>query len=190
MAVLARRAIFRRLRYNVIVELVVTQTRGHSGVLECGSASYPCALGKGGVSARKREGDGATPTGVFTLRRVFYRADKIARPQTALPIAAIGAGDGWCDYPEDPLYNRQVKLPYKARAERLWHGDDLYDVVVVLGYNDEPVVTGRGSAIFLHVASADMGATEGCVALKLPDLVEILRQVRAGDSLRVTAAKD
>ena len=172
------------------MELVVTQKRGHAGVLECGSASYPCALGKGGMSARKREGDGATPTGVFALRRVFYRADKIERPKTALPVAAIESDDGWCDDPEDPLYNRQVKLPYKARAERLWRGDDLYDVVVVLGYNDEPVVTGKGSAIFLHVANTDMAATEGCVALKLPDLVEILRQVQGGDSLRVTAAKD
>lgn len=172
------------------MELVVTQTHGHTGVLERGTAAYPCALGKGGVSARKREGDGATPSGVFALRRVLYRADKIARPQTALPIAAIEADDGWCDDPEDPLYNRQVKLPHDGRSERLWRNDGLYDVVVVLGYNDDPIVKEKGSAIFLHVASPDMAATEGCVALKLPDLIEILRQARAGDSLRVTAAKD
>jgi len=172
------------------MELVVSQKHGHSGALECGSVTYPCALGRSGVSARKREGDGATPSGVFALRRVLYRADKIEKPTTALPIAAIESDDGWCDDPEDPLYNRQVKLPYKARAEQLWRGDDLYDVVVVLGYNDKPIVKGKGSAIFLHVASADMGATEGCVALKLPDLAEILRQIREGDSLRVTAAKD
>ena len=159
-------------------------------MLECGNASYPCALGKGGVSARKREGDGATPSGVLALRRVLYRADKIEKPKTALPVAAIESDDGWCDDPDDPFYNRQIKLPYKARAERLWRGDDLYDVVVVLGYNDDPIVKGKGSAIFLHVASADMGATEGCVALNLPDLAEVLRQIRIGDSLRVTAAND
>lgn len=172
------------------MELVVTQKRGYSGVLECGNASYPCALGKSGVSARKREGDGATPSGVFALRRVLYRADKIEKPKTALPVAAIESDDGWCDDPDDSFYNRQVKLPYKARAEQLCRGDDLYDLVVVLGYNDEPIVKGMGSAIFLHVASADMGATEGCVAVKLPDLADILRQVRTGDSLRVTAATD
>ena len=142
------------------------------------------------MSARKREGDGATPSGVFALRRVLYRADKIEKPKTALPVAAIESDDGWCDDPDDSFYNRQVKLPYKARAEQLCRSDDLYDLIVVLGYNDDPIVKGKGSAIFLHVASPDLAATEGCVALKFPDLVEILRRARAGDSLRVAAATD
>lgn len=171
------------------MDFVVTQTHGHSGVLACGSALYPCALGKGGVSAAKREGDGATPAGAFALRRVLYRADKIERPQTALPIAAIGRRDGWCDDAQDALYNRPVELPYRGRAEALWRADDLYDLLVVLGYNDDPVVKGLGSAIFLHVANPDGGATEGCVALKLPDLIAMLRQARPGDVLRVAAQK-
>ncbi len=171
------------------MDLVVTHAGGHSGRLACGGAIYPCALGKGGARAAKREGDGATPAGRFSLRRILYRADKIGKPQTALPIAAISRDDGWCDAPDDPLYNRQVRLPYGAHAESLWRDDDLYDVVVILGYNDDPVVKGLGSAIFLHVAKPDMGATEGCVALKLADLVAILRQMRPGDALRV-ATKD
>lgn len=134
-----------------------------------------CALGRSGVATEKREGDGATPLGCFPLREVRYRADRLEPPVTSLPLSPIRPEDGWCDDPADPLYNRPVPLPYPARHERLWREDSLYDVVVVLGYNDDPVTPGLGSAIFLHIARGAYEATEGCVALTRADLLEILR---------------
>lgn len=135
---------------------------------------FACVLGRGGIQKEKSEGDGATPTGCYPLRRVLYRADKTAPPRTALPVSAIQRSDGWCDAPDDPNYNRPVTLPYPASAEEMWRGDDLYDVVVVIGHNDAPVVPGAGSAIFLHQAAAERTPTAGCVALAREDLLQVL----------------
>jgi L,D-peptidoglycan transpeptidase YkuD (ErfK/YbiS/YcfS/YnhG family) len=149
--------------------------------------SYRCALGKGGIRATKTEGDGATPMGRFALRRVLYRADRLDAPKTGLAqVAALDPADGWCDDPADTSYNRQVRHPYPASAETLWRDDGLYDVIVVLGHNDDPPVAGAGSAIFLHVARPDYGPTEGCVALALPDLLKVLEDCGDGTFLSVT----
>lgn len=133
-----------------------------------------CALGPAGVLTKKREGDGATPAGVFPLRRVLYRADRVAPPDTALPVAAIHADDGWCDDPADANYNRPVKLPYPASAEHLLRDDHVYDIVVILGHNDAPPVTGLGSAVFFHLAHADYRPTQGCVAVSEADMRAVL----------------
>jgi L,D-peptidoglycan transpeptidase YkuD (ErfK/YbiS/YcfS/YnhG family) len=145
------------------------------------------AVGKGGLApaADKREGDGASPVGLWPLRRVLYRPDKGPAPKTDLPIEAIHREDGWCDAPEDPAYNRPVALPYPASAERMWREDDLYDLVVILGHNDDPVVPNAGSAIFLHIAKPDYSPTEGCVALARPDLEALLAAARPGDQLEI-----
>ena len=144
------------------------------GLVELRGHSWRCALGRGGVRLHKEEGDGATPAGRLPLRRILYRADRVPAPRTALPREPIGAQDGWCDDPGHADYNRQVRLPHPARHEELWRRDGLYDVVGVLGWNDAPVLRGRGSAIFLHVARADYAPTEGCVALSRPDLLAVL----------------
>jgi L,D-peptidoglycan transpeptidase YkuD (ErfK/YbiS/YcfS/YnhG family) len=116
---------------------------------------------------------------------VLYRPDRMACPQTGLPVEALKRDDGWCDAPGDPNYNRAVKLPYPASAESLWRDDRLYDVVALLGFNDAPVVDGAGSAIFLHVAREDYGPTEGCVALALPDLLRVLKTLCAIASIEI-----
>lgn len=146
-----------------------------------------CALGRSGARLDKREGDGATPIGCFSLRRVLYRADRIARPETGLPAAPIDPHLGWCDDPGDASYNTPVCVPYAARHERLWREDALYDLIAVIGYNDDPVEPGRGSAIFLHVARPDFAPTEGCIALRLADLSELLRACRRGTRIVVDA---
>lgn len=145
------------------------------------------AIGKGGLkpAGEKREGDGASPIGVWPLRRLLYRPDKGAPPSTALPSAPIGPDDGWCDSPLDPAYNRPVTLPYETSAERMWRDDGLYDLVVVLGHNDDPVIPGAGSAIFLHLARADYSPTDGCVALARADLEALLAQAQLGDALEI-----
>jgi L,D-peptidoglycan transpeptidase YkuD (ErfK/YbiS/YcfS/YnhG family) len=124
-----------------------------------------------------------TPAGRYPLRRVLYRADRLPTPTSALPVAALAPDDGWCDDPADAAYNRPVKLPYGGRHERLWRDDGLYDVIVVIGHNDDPVVPGRGSAVFLHVAGPGYPPTDGCVALALRDLLELLAAVSRDDHL-------
>ena len=144
------------------------------GMAVWGSRRFRCAVGRGGRRRDKREGDGATPVGAWPIRRLLYRADRIDRPKTALPVAAIGTSDGWCDAPRDANYNQPVQLPYPASAETLWREDGVYDLIVPLGCNDAPVVAGAGSAIFLHVARPDFTPTEGCVAVALADLLAVL----------------
>jgi L,D-peptidoglycan transpeptidase YkuD (ErfK/YbiS/YcfS/YnhG family) len=142
--------------------------------LRFGREIHRVAIGRAGVTPHKQEGDGATPAGLLPLRRVLYRADRVARPRAAVPTEPIAPEDGWCDDPADPCYNLQVRLPYPARHEALWRRDALYDVIGVLGWNDAPVRRGFGSAIFLHVASAEFAPTEGCVALETGALLGVL----------------
>ncbi len=139
-----------------------------------GAHRYFCALGRGGIQRNKREGDGATPAGLYPLRQLLYRADRLARPDSNLAMAEIQPLDGWCDAPSDAAYNKAVTLPHGASAEAMWRADELYDLVIVTGHNDDPVVPGRGSAIFIHVARPDYGPTEGCVALSRQDLLALL----------------
>lgn len=149
-----------------------------------------CALGPSGVIAArdKREGDGATPLGLLPIRRVLYRPDRGPLPPTDLPATPIAPDDGWCDAPDDAAYNQPVKLPYPASAERMWRDDGLYDLVVVLGYNDDPPKAGRGSAIFLHLAKPDYAPTQGCVALSPPDLEAVLAMAGPGSALEILPA--
>jgi len=135
------------------------------GLLRFQGQTLRCALGQGGIRAMKQEGDGATPVGLLPIRRILWRADRGARPATAIPAEPIAPGDGWCDDPTHRDYNTRIRLPHSARHEKLWREDAVYDVVGVLGWNDAPVVRGRGSAIFLHLMNETGGGTAGCVAV-------------------------
>ena len=149
--------------------------------------SVRAALGKGGViaAAAKREGDGKSPLGSWPIRYVYYRPDRVARPETQLPVVALSPDDGWCDESSDPAYNTHVKLPWPTSHEKLWRDDHVYDLIVVLGHNDDPVVPGMGSAIFMHLAREDYSGTEGCVALAADDLLELLREAEPGSQVEI-----
>jgi L,D-peptidoglycan transpeptidase YkuD (ErfK/YbiS/YcfS/YnhG family) len=144
------------------------------GLLRFAGQTWRCALGRGGVRVEKQEGDGATPAGRLPLRRLLYRADRVAAPACRVPAEPIAPGDGWCDDPAHPDYNHPIRLPHPARHEVLWREDVLYDLLGVLGWNDRPVVRQRGSAIFLHLARPDYAPTEGCIALPERDLRALL----------------
>ena len=159
------------------------------GVVHTPRGRFPCALGRGGVSEDKREGDGKTPLGVFTLRRVLYRADRRETPVTGLPVRAIRPDDGWCDDPTHGDYNTLVRLPFEATHEELWRNDSIYDVIVELGYNDRPPVPGLGSAIFLHLARPHFSPTEGCVAISRSAMDRILPNLNKGSSIRIRRAE-
>jgi L,D-peptidoglycan transpeptidase YkuD (ErfK/YbiS/YcfS/YnhG family) len=142
------------------------------GRLSCGGFTVPCAIGKGGIRAGKREGDGASPRGRFALRRVWLRRGLQAA--LGLPTRMTRPEDGWCDDPRHNSYNRPVRLPFPASHERMWRDDHLYDVVIEIGWNDRPAVRGRGSAIFMHLARPGYAGTEGCVALARRDMLRLL----------------
>ncbi len=159
------------------------------GRFDLAGETVRCALGEGGVieASRKREGDGTSPLGVWPIRRLIYRPE-YGTPDTALPSVQMQPDDGWCDDPNDPAYNQPVAHPYPASAERLWREDGVYDLVLILGHNDDPVVPGAGSAIFLHVARPGYTKTEGCVALAKPDLEALLKIAKPGDGLEIRRA--
>lgn len=160
------------------------------GRFDLGGRWTRCALGRGGVkpAGLKAEGDGASPLGIWPIRRLLWRPDRGGAPDTRLPSQPISPQDGWCDAPKDPGYNRPVILPYPASAEVMWREDELYDLVAILGHNDDPPVMGLGSAIFLHVAQPDYAPTEGCVALCKVDLLELLSRAAIGDAVEIRRA--
>jgi L,D-peptidoglycan transpeptidase YkuD (ErfK/YbiS/YcfS/YnhG family) len=144
------------------------------GWLIAGSLALPVALGRGGIKANKREGDGATPRGTFRLKRLWWRTDRHPRPATLLPARRIKPDDGWCEDPSDRHYNRPIKLAPGSRADRLARPDTLYDFVVELDHNTRPRIAGRGSAVFIHAARPGLAPTAGCVALELSSLRRLL----------------
>lgn len=146
--------------------------------VQLGNSVLPAAIGRGSVRSLKREGDGGTPLGTFPIRLVLYRADRMPRPRVPLPVHAIREADGWCDDPSDRNYNRLVRLPSVGSSEGLMRADALYDLVLVLGYNDRPRIKGNGSAIFVHLARPGYTPTEGCIALSRRDLSTVIAQIR------------
>jgi len=132
-----------------------------------------------------REGDAKTPLGNYVLRFGLYRADRLGKPPSELTFRRLQKDDGWCDAPEDPAYNRLIRLPYKASHEKLWREDGAYDIILVMSHNDSPPVSGLGSAVFLHIAQPDDRNTLGCIALAPEDMVKLLPQLYLGMEIRI-----
>lgn len=140
-------------------------------MLHFANRSFEALIGRNGISNDKREGDGTTPAGLLPIRRLLYRSDRLNQPNSSVHCDSLDEYDGWCDDPRDRAYNQQIRLPYAASHECLWRQDHLYDVIGVLGYNDDPIEPGRGSAIFFHVASPIGDPTDGCISVSLNDLL-------------------
>ncbi|HEY6259275.1 MAG TPA: L,D-transpeptidase family protein [Xanthobacteraceae bacterium] len=147
---------------------------GSRGVLLAGRHAIPVVLGRAGIAANKREGDGATPRGSFRLVRLWWRADQAARPQTTLPVRRIDGTVAWCENPADRRYNRPFRRSANEPGDRLWRDDRLYDLVIEISHNTRPRIAGRGSAVFVHVARPDRSGTAGCVALAAKDLRRLI----------------
>lgn len=150
-----------------------------------GERRWRCAIGAGGVREDKVEGDGATPAGAYPLRHLYFRNDRLVLPKVRLPARPIGEHDGWCDDPRSPAYNRLVRIPNEWSHEKMWREDGLYDLLVVVGYNDDPPEGEWGSAIFLHIARDDMSPTHGCVAFAREDLLELVTLIGPETKLNV-----
>ena len=144
------------------------------GWLLAGPLAVPVALGRGGIRANKREGDGGTPRGTFRLRQLWWRADRLTRPMTHLPVRRIRGDDGWCEDPSDRHYNQPIRLKPDHPGDRLKRADHLYDLIIELDHNTRPRIAGRGSAVFVHIARPGFAPTAGCVALKADALRRLM----------------
>jgi L,D-peptidoglycan transpeptidase YkuD (ErfK/YbiS/YcfS/YnhG family) len=153
------------------------------GLMRAGTLTVPVALGRGGIRAYKREGDGATPRGVFRLVRLWWRADRGHRPATKLPVRRIRPDDAWCEDPRDRRYNRPFRVQSTGIGDRLRREDALYDLIIEIDHNTRPRVAGRGSAVFIHIARPGLAPTAGCVAVRAVDLRRLL--VRLSPKVRI-----
>ena len=134
-----------------------------------------CAVGKRGISKKRREGDLITPKGIFKIKKVYYRKDRVKNLITKIKKIAIKKDMGWCDDPKSQKYNKSVKFPFKYKSEKLFRSDNIYDIVLVLDFNMSPIIKNKGSAIFIHVAKNDLRPTKGCIAIKKRELKKILK---------------
>lgn len=180
----------RRHRRSKVRERITLSVRSRpgnpqQGLTTLGSRTYPCALGPAGIRVCKSEGDGGTPAGRWALLQVLYRADRVARPVTALPVRAIARSDGWCDAPSDRNYNSLVKMPYPRSAEVMWRENSVYDIVVVLNHNMRPRMRGRGSAVFIHLAQKGYTPTRGCIAYSERNLRMLLECCGPGGAVSI-----
>ncbi len=153
------------------------------GWLTAGGKTVPVALGRGGIQANKREGDGGTPKGTFRPRRLWWRADRHPRPRTFLPARGIGPEDAWCEDPNSRHYNQPVRLDRTRAGDRLRRDDHLYDFIVEIDHNTAPRIAGRGSAVFLHLARENFGPTAGCVSMTKSAMLRLL--ARLGPKTRI-----
>ncbi len=146
-----------------------------TGILKYSKYIAKCLLGKNGITSSKKEGDLKTPRGSFILKYVMYRADRTKKPKTHLPTYIIRKNHVCCDNPGCPKYNTIIETKNLDLSEKLWRKDSLYDIVIVIGYNDNPVIKGKGSAIFLHLSKRNIITTEGCVAIDKKNMINLLK---------------
>lgn len=146
-----------------------------------------CSLGRGGLIEEKQkiESDKKTPIGQYPFRKLYYRADRLEKPACVLPTIMLEPTMGWCDDPAHPRYNQEIAFPFDGSAEKLWREDAVYTLILTIGHNDNPPVSNRGSAIFVHVARDGLVPTDGCVALYKEDLLTFLSRIKANDILQI-----
>ena len=142
-----------------------------------GNYKIRCAIGKKGVGKKKKEGDFITPLGNFRIKKVFFRKDRVKNLKTKIKKLEINKKMGWCDDPRSNNYNKLIKYPFKYSSEKLYRRDNIYDIIVVLNYNINPIIKNRGSAIFIHIAKKNYKKTEGCVAIKKRDMKKLLKMI-------------
>jgi L,D-peptidoglycan transpeptidase YkuD (ErfK/YbiS/YcfS/YnhG family) len=152
--------------------------------LICDDFEFKCSIGKNGLKRNKSEGDKCTPIGTFSLGPVYYRSDRITKPDTELKTIKIHKRMGWCDDPNNTYYNRKIRLNKKNKGEKFYRKDKIYDVVLVINYNTKKIVKNKGSAIFMHVTN-NYRPTKGCISLSLNDLQILLKIIKKKSKIRI-----
>jgi L,D-peptidoglycan transpeptidase YkuD (ErfK/YbiS/YcfS/YnhG family) len=155
------------------------------GYLEYKNFKSHCALGKAGIGKKKIEGDNITPKGNFRIVKVYYRKDRIKKIHTKFKLIKIKKNMGWCSDPNSKNYNQQIKLPTRFKHEKLYRKDSLYDIILFINYNINPIVKNKGSAIFIHIAKKNYKPTAGCIALKKEDLIKLLGLIKKNTKIYI-----
>jgi L,D-peptidoglycan transpeptidase YkuD (ErfK/YbiS/YcfS/YnhG family) len=148
-----------------------------------------CAIGKRGIGNKKKEGDLITPKGIYKVKYILYRKDRVKKIKTKLKKIIIKKNMGWCDDVRSNNYNKLIKLPFNYSHEKLYKKENIYDIILVLNYNMNPTIKGKGSAIFIHVARKNYDKTEGCIALNKRDLLKILKQLKKNTEVMIVDQK-
>ena len=156
-----------------------------SGYLKYKNLKFRCALGKAGIKKKEKEGDNITPKGIFKIIRIYYRADRIMNIITSIRKVKIKKNMGWCDDASSKFYNKQIKLPSEYSHEKLYRRDNLYDLVLVLNYNRNPIIKNKGSAIFFHIAKYSYKKTKGCIALKKKHLIQLISTIKKNTEIKI-----
>ena len=145
---------------------------------------FKCSIGKKGLKSKKKEGDNCTPLGVFNIGKVYYRSDRVKKPDTILKTKKITKNMGWCDDPYNKKYNKEIVLDKKNKGEKLYRRDNTYDVLIVIEYNTKKIKPFKGSAIFIHLTK-NYSPTEGCIALKKNDLLILLKIINKNSKIKI-----
>ena len=146
--------------------------------------NFKCSIGKKGLKSKKKEGDHYTPIGVFKIGKVYYRPDRIKKPDTSLKTKKITKNMGWCDDPYNKNYNKEIILNKKNKGEKLFRKDNIYDILIIIEYNTKKIRKFKGSAIFIHLTK-NYRPTEGCVALKKNDLLILLKIINKNSKIKI-----
>ena len=157
-----------------------------NGYLEYKNLKFRCALGKAGIQKKIKEGDNITPRGTYKILSIYYRYDRIKKIKCPIKKIKINKKIGWCDDLKSEYYNKQIKLPSKLSHETLYRKDNIYDIVCVVNYNINPIIKGKGSAIFLHIAKKKYQKTKGCIALKKNHLIKLLALIKKNTKIKIT----
>ena len=155
------------------------------GYLIYKNSKFRCSLGINGIKNKKKEGDGITPKGIFKLKKIYYRKDKVKNIVTKVKKIKITKNMGWCDDPKSKFYNKLIRLPSKFGHEKLYRKDDIYNLIIILDYNMNPVIKNKGSAIFIHLAKKNYKATQGCVGLKQNDLIKLIKMIKKNQKIKI-----
>jgi len=146
---------------------------------------FRCSLGKAGIKKKEREGDNITPRGIFKIICIYYRSDRIKQITTRLKKIKIKRTMGWCDDPKSSFYNKEIKLPNKFNFEKFYRKDNLYDIIVPLNYNKNPIIKNKGSAIFIHIADNNYKQTAGCIGVKKNNLMKLLSIIKKSTKIKI-----
>jgi L,D-peptidoglycan transpeptidase YkuD (ErfK/YbiS/YcfS/YnhG family) len=160
-------------------------TINKTGYLIYKNIKFRCSLGKNGVGEKKYEGDNVTPTGIYKLVTVFFRKDRIAKIKSKIVFNEIKKNMGWCDDPKSRKYNRLIKLPSRFSHEKLFRKDHLYDLIIVINYNMNPIIKNKGSAIFIHLATKNYSPTSGCIGLKKKNMIELIKKIKKDELIKI-----
>ena len=156
-----------------------------TGYLQYKNLKFRCALGKAGIKKKEKEGDNVTPKGIFKITSMYYRPDRIKNITTAVKKIKIKKNIGWCDDPDSHFYNQQISLPNKFGHEKLYRNDHLYDLILVINYNTNPIIKNKGSAIFIHIAKKNYKKTKGCIALKRANLIQLVSKIKKNTKIKI-----